>query len=90
MQRCWDVIDAQAEIALKSEGFTDIDFHTLQTILNRETLNCKEIVVFQVESFFYFFNQTRILINLLCRTDRLTYGRTMNKRYNSVGTININ
>ncbi len=48
MQRCWDVIDAQAEIALKSEGFTDIDFHTLQTILNRETLNCKEIVVFQV------------------------------------------
>jgi len=50
MQRCWDVIDAQAEIALKSEGFTDIDFHTLQTILNRETLNCKEIVVFQAAS----------------------------------------
>merc|ERR1719193_2673125 len=47
MQRCWDVIDAQAEIALKSEGFTDIDFHTLQTILNRETLNCGEITVFQ-------------------------------------------
>ena len=35
MQRCWDVIDAQAEIALKSDGFTDIDFHTLQTILTR-------------------------------------------------------
>jgi len=46
MQRCWDVIDAQAEIALKSEGFTDIDFHTLQTILTRETLNCGEITVF--------------------------------------------
>ena len=27
MQRCWDVIDAQAEIALLSEGFTDIDFN---------------------------------------------------------------
>jgi len=47
MQRCWDVIDAQAEIALMSEGFTEIDFHTLQTILNRETLNCNEIVVFK-------------------------------------------
>merc|ERR1719187_773530 len=46
MSRCWDVIDAQAEIALRSEGFTDIDFHTLETILARETLNCKEIVVF--------------------------------------------
>jgi len=47
MQRCWDVIDAQAEIALMSEGFTDIDVNTLLTILRRETLNCGEIVVFQ-------------------------------------------
>ena len=47
MQRCWDVIDAQAEIALMSEGFTDIDFNTLLTILKRETLNCGEITVFQ-------------------------------------------
>jgi len=46
MQRCWDVIDAQAEIALKSEGFTDIDFHTLRTIMERETLNCGELTVF--------------------------------------------
>jgi len=46
MQRCWDVIDAQAEIALLSEGFTDIDFNTLLTILRRETLNCGEITVF--------------------------------------------
>jgi hypothetical protein len=38
----------QAEIALKSEGFTDIDFPTLEMILARETLNCKEIVVFEV------------------------------------------
>ncbi len=38
----------QAEIALKSEGFTDIDFATLEMILGRETLNCKEIVVFEV------------------------------------------
>ena len=47
MQRCWDVIDAQAEIALLSEGFTDIDFNTLLTIMRRETLNCGEITVFR-------------------------------------------
>ena len=46
MQRCWDVIDAQAEIALKSEGFTDIDSPTLLTIMQRETLNCGELTVF--------------------------------------------
>ena len=36
-QRCWEVIDAQAELALKSEGFCDIDFQTLENILRRET-----------------------------------------------------
>ncbi|KAM9041103.1 LOW QUALITY PROTEIN: BTB/POZ domain-containing protein 3-like [Megaptera novaeangliae] len=45
-QRCWEVIDAQAELALKSEGFCDIDFQTLENILRRET-NAKEIVVFE-------------------------------------------
>ncbi|XP_012264537.1 BTB/POZ domain-containing protein 3 isoform X2 [Athalia rosae] len=42
MQRCWEVIDAQAEMALRSEGFVDIDIHTLESVLSRETLNCKE------------------------------------------------
>ncbi|XP_041106802.1 BTB/POZ domain-containing protein 3-like isoform X1 [Polyodon spathula] len=46
-QRCWEVIDAQAELALKSEGFCDIDSQTLESILRRETLNAKEIVVFE-------------------------------------------
>uniref|UniRef100_A0A8C6WJL9 BTB (POZ) domain containing 3b n=1 Tax=Neogobius melanostomus TaxID=47308 RepID=A0A8C6WJL9_9GOBI len=46
-QRCWEVIDAQAELALRSEGFCDIDSQTLQSILQRETLNAKEIVVFE-------------------------------------------
>uniref|UniRef100_A0A8C9E6F9 BTB domain-containing protein n=1 Tax=Phocoena sinus TaxID=42100 RepID=A0A8C9E6F9_PHOSS len=32
-QRCWEVIDAQAELALKSEGFCDIDFQTLEKIV---------------------------------------------------------
>ncbi len=47
MQRCWEVIDAQAELALRSEGFTEIDLPTLEHILQRETLNVKEAVVFQ-------------------------------------------
>ncbi|XP_012344126.1 BTB/POZ domain-containing protein 6-B isoform X2 [Apis florea] len=45
MQRCWEVIDAQAEMALRSDGFVDIDIHTLESVLSRETLNCKEIYV---------------------------------------------
>ncbi|XP_055375451.1 BTB/POZ domain-containing protein 6-B isoform X2 [Condylostylus longicornis] len=47
MQRCWEVIDAQAEMAIKSEGFVDIDLKTFESILSRETLNCKEIHLFE-------------------------------------------
>jgi len=39
-------INQQAELALTSDGFTDIDFATLSSIIKRETLNCKETVVF--------------------------------------------
>uniref|UniRef100_A0A3Q2YUE2 BTB (POZ) domain containing 6b n=1 Tax=Hippocampus comes TaxID=109280 RepID=A0A3Q2YUE2_HIPCM len=46
-QRCWEVIDAQAELALRSEGFCEIDAQTLEIILRRETLNAKEAVVFE-------------------------------------------
>lgn len=45
-QRCWEVIDAQAQLALCSEGFCEIDLQTLEIILRRETLNTKEEVVF--------------------------------------------
>ncbi|KAK7903980.1 hypothetical protein WMY93_016587 [Mugilogobius chulae] len=45
-QRCWEVIDAQAELALCSEGFCEIDLQTLEIILQRETLNAKEVVIF--------------------------------------------
>ena len=41
------VIDAQAEMALSSEGFTEIDVQTMKTIMERETLNCRETVVFK-------------------------------------------
>jgi BTB/POZ domain-containing protein 3/6 len=33
-------------MALNSEGFIDIDHPTLTSILSRETLNCKELHVF--------------------------------------------
>lgn len=46
MQRCWEVIDAQAEEALHSDGFVDIDYDTLRTVLSRETLNAKEQSLF--------------------------------------------
>lgn len=46
-QRCWEVIDAQAELSLCSEGFCEIDLQTLEIILRRETLNTKEEVVFE-------------------------------------------
>ncbi|XP_072533422.1 BTB/POZ domain-containing protein 6-A [Salminus brasiliensis] len=44
-RRCWEVIDAQAEVALRSEGFCQIDSSTLESILCRDTLNIKEASV---------------------------------------------
>uniref|UniRef100_A0A4W4HB55 BTB domain-containing protein n=1 Tax=Electrophorus electricus TaxID=8005 RepID=A0A4W4HB55_ELEEL len=46
-ERCWEVIDAQAELALLSEGFCAIDRATLESVLGRETLNAKEASVLQ-------------------------------------------
>lgn len=46
MEQCWEVIDAQAEEALASDCFTDIDFSTLESILLRDTLNAREVTVF--------------------------------------------
>ncbi|XP_061407350.1 BTB/POZ domain-containing protein 3-like isoform X1 [Lethenteron reissneri] len=45
--RCWEVIDAQAELALRSDSFCDVDLETLAAILSRETLNAAETVVFE-------------------------------------------
>ncbi|XP_071961777.1 BTB/POZ domain-containing protein 3-like [Antedon mediterranea] len=46
MQQCWEVIDAQTEVALRADSFVDIDFKTLQSILSRETLNVNEVALF--------------------------------------------
>ena len=55
MSRCWEVIDAQAQLALHSEGFTEIDMDTLKQILQRETLNCKEVFKPTKGNFSFFF-----------------------------------
>ncbi|CAM1293995.1 BTBD6 (predicted) [Pycnogonum litorale] len=47
MHRCWEVIDAQTSMAIASDGFTDIDFETLMSLLGRETLNVKELDLFE-------------------------------------------
>ncbi|XP_066534635.1 BTB/POZ domain-containing protein 6-A [Hoplias malabaricus] len=46
-RRCWEVIDAQAEVALRCEGFSQIDLSTMESILCRDTLNVKEASVLQ-------------------------------------------
>lgn len=45
-RRCWEIIDAQAELALASEGFADVDRPTLEAVLSRETLNVREAILF--------------------------------------------
>ncbi len=48
VERCFEVIDAQAELALASDGFTQIDSDTVRRILSRETLNAKEVSPFSL------------------------------------------
>ena len=50
MKSSLDVIDSQAEKALKSDSFTDIDYKTLEQILSRDTLCVKESVVYAAAS----------------------------------------
>ncbi|KRZ69173.1 BTB/POZ domain-containing protein 6 [Trichinella papuae] len=47
VERCWDVIDAQAEMALFSDSFLEIDKQALQSILSRDTLNARESKIFE-------------------------------------------
>ncbi len=47
MERSWEVIDAQAQLALLSDSFSDVDLDTLKAVLARESLNCRETCVFR-------------------------------------------
>lgn len=45
-QQCWEIIDAQAQLALASEAFVEVDRCTLEAILSRESLNLSEAALF--------------------------------------------
>lgn len=42
--RCWEMVDAQAEMALRSDGFADLDVETVRLIFERDTLNVRSDV----------------------------------------------
>ena len=46
MKRCLKFIDSRTEEALQSDSFTDIDYQTLEQILNRDTLSAEETVIY--------------------------------------------
>ncbi|CAG2122999.1 unnamed protein product, partial [Medioppia subpectinata] len=43
---CLETIDKYTAEALAAEGFLDIDFDTLTTVLERDTLRIREVVLF--------------------------------------------
>ncbi|XP_032820178.2 BTB/POZ domain-containing protein 6-B-like isoform X2 [Petromyzon marinus] len=46
-ERCWELIDAQAELALGSRSFLQLDRATVESILRRESLTAREASVFE-------------------------------------------
>ena len=47
IDQCFEIIDSQTEKAFESSSFVDIDEETLKLILERETLNTRELSVFK-------------------------------------------
>ena len=47
VDRCWKVIDRQTEQALKSDGFQTIEKALLEALVQRETLQIKEVELFK-------------------------------------------
>ena len=45
--KCWDMIDLKTNVAVVSEAFTDISQSTLAQILERESLNIKDVDLFK-------------------------------------------
>ena len=45
--RCWKVIDKQTELAVKSDGFGEIERSLLETVVKRDTLTIEEIELFK-------------------------------------------
>ena len=46
INECWECIDGQSEEFMKTEEFKDIDHETLHTILSRDSLQAKEVSIF--------------------------------------------
>lgn len=44
--RCWELVDAQTEKVLQSEGFLSADYETVRQILSRSSLNVNEKTVY--------------------------------------------
>ena len=47
VDRCWKVIDKQTELAVKSDGFGEIERSLLETVVKRDTLTIEEIELFK-------------------------------------------
>ena len=47
VDRCWKVIESQTEQALKSDGFETIEKTLLEALVQRETLEIKEVELFE-------------------------------------------
>ncbi|CAJ0961717.1 unnamed protein product, partial [Mesorhabditis belari] len=47
MKRCWMVVDAQAEIVLKSDAFKELPLDMVRSIVSRDELNVSEQTVFE-------------------------------------------
>ena len=47
VDRCWKVIDSQSKQALKSDGFETIEKTLLEALVQRETLEIKEVELFK-------------------------------------------
>ncbi|XP_066903436.1 BTB/POZ domain-containing protein 3-like [Halyomorpha halys] len=43
---CWDIIDAQTELVLRSEGMKHLDEASFISVLERDSLTCKESSIF--------------------------------------------
>ena len=47
VDHCWEVIDKQADEAVKSDGFVTIEKSVLEALVDRESLNVKEVNLFR-------------------------------------------
>ena len=47
MNHCWEVIDKETDEAVKSEGFLAIERSVLEELVDRESLNVKEVELFK-------------------------------------------